>query len=87
MTYRRLIQQVEESCKESIETNLQRSIHFDAALKANVEWQQIDSSYDALYEISTSLPRQEINRLRKIAVTPTDGGGLMRRWFKEGEEI
>jgi hypothetical protein len=88
MSYRRLVQQVKESCEDSIDANFLRGIHFDAALKADIEWKQMESSYDALYEISTLLPRQEINRLRKLAITSTtDDGSFIRRQFKEGEEV
>jgi len=88
MAYRRLVQDVAVSCEDTIKTNLNRSLYFDAALKADVEWKLMESSIDSLYEISTSMSRGELSRIRQIAVTPTrDDGSFIRHWFKEGEEV
>lgn len=84
---RRHTRSLRSSCDDvlSMAMRLGFGINLDAALKADVEWKQMESSLDALNE--TLDDSVDYGRLRKLAVTPEKEGSDARRWFKEGEEL
>lgn len=84
---RRHTRSLRSSCDDvlTMEMRLGFGINLDAALKADVEWKQMESSLDALNE--TLDDSSDYGRLRKLAITPEKEGSDARRWFKEGEEV